>query len=182
MEGSKTFSKDFMARWGIPTAAYKNFNVYEDARQYLDGVEHNVVIKASGLAAGKGVILPSSKEEAQAALKEIMFDKEFGAAGDEVVIEEFLEGEELSFLTFSDGERIKSLPPAQDHKHIKDGDTGPMTGGMGCYAPTPIGTSQLIEEVHRTILEPTVHGMRKERQSPNWYGRAAAKMRQAFGS
>jgi len=167
MEGSKTFSKDFMARWGIPTAAYKNFNVYEDARQYLDGVEHNVVIKASGLAAGKGVILPSSKEEAQAALKEIMFDKEFGAAGDEVVIEEFLEGEELSFLTFSDGERIKSLPPAQDHKHIKDGDTGPMTGGMGCYAPTPIGTSQLIEEVHRTILEPTVHGMRKERQSPN---------------
>jgi phosphoribosylamine--glycine ligase/phosphoribosylformylglycinamidine cyclo-ligase len=176
MEGSKTFSKDFMARWGIPTAAYKNFSVYEDARTYLDGVEHKVVIKASGLAAGKGVILPSSKEEAQAALKEIMLDKGFGAAGDEVVIEEFLEGEELSFLTFSDGERIKSLPPAQDHKQISDGDTGPMTGGMGCYAPAPIGTPQLIEEVHRTILEPTIHGMRKERRCPDWYGRAAAKL------
>lgn len=163
MEGSKTFSKDFMARWDIPTAAYKNFEKYEDAKDYVDSVSHSIVIKASGLAAGKGVVLPPSKAEAQAALKKIMLDKDFGAAGDKVVIEELLEGQELSFLTFSDGERIVSLPPAQDHKQIHDGDSGPNTGGMGCYAPTPVGTPKLIEEVHRKILNPTIHGMRKER-------------------
>ncbi|KAL8667955.1 MAG: hypothetical protein Q9202_000421 [Teloschistes flavicans] len=163
MEGSKTFSKDFMARWDIPTAAYKNFEKYEDAKDYVDSVSHSIVIKASGLAAGKGVVLPPSKAEAQAALKKIMLDKDFGAAGDKVVIEELLEGQELSFLTFSDGERIFSLPPAQDHKQIHDGDSGPNTGGMGCYAPTPVGTPELIEEVHRKILNPTIHGMRKER-------------------
>ncbi|KAI4194217.1 MAG: hypothetical protein LQ350_007901 [Teloschistes chrysophthalmus] len=163
MEGSKTFSKDFMARWEIPTAAYKNFERYEDARAYMDSISHGVVIKADGLAAGKGVILPSSKAEAQAALQRIMLDKDFGAAGDKVVIEELLEGQELSFLTFSDGERVVSLPPAQDHKRIYDGDNGPNTGGMGCYAPAPVGTPELIEEVHRKILNPTIQGMRKER-------------------
>jgi phosphoribosylamine--glycine ligase/phosphoribosylformylglycinamidine cyclo-ligase len=140
MEGSKTFSKDFMKKHNIPTAAYENFSDYEQARHYLDKVNHNVVIKASGLAAGKGVIIPATKEEAQAALKEIMLDKEFGSAGDEVVIEEFLEGDELSILSFSDGHTIRSLPPAQDHKRIFDGDKGPNTGGMGCYAPTRIVT------------------------------------------
>ncbi|KAL8688389.1 MAG: hypothetical protein Q9218_005689 [Villophora microphyllina] len=163
MEGSKTFAKDFMSRWKIPTAAYQNFQKYEDARDYVNRVSHSVVIKANGLAAGKGVVLPSSKDEAQASLTRIMLGKEFGAAGNEVVIEELLEGQELSFLTFSDGERIVSLPPAQDHKRVYDGDTGPNTGGMGCYAPTPIGTPELIEEVHRTILHPTIQGMRKER-------------------
>lgn len=162
MEGSKAFSKDFMARHRIPTAEYQNFDKYEDAKKYLDSVTHNVVLKASGLAAGKGVIIPSSKEEAHDALKSIMLKKEFGAAGDEVVIEEYLEGEELSFLTFSDGYTIKSLPPAQDHKRIFDGDKGPNTGGMGCYAPTKIASKELIEEVHRTILQPTIDGMRKE--------------------
>ena len=163
MEGSKTFSKDFMKKFNIPTAAYENFSRYEDAKKYLESINHNVVIKASGLAAGKGVIIPSTKEEAQAALKEIMLDKEFGAAGDEIVIEEFLEGDELSILSFSDGYTIRSLPPAQDHKRIFDGDKGPNTGGMGCYAPTNIATKELIAEIERTILQPTIDGMRKER-------------------
>lgn len=163
MEGSKTFSKDFMARHNIPTARYRNFSDYAEAREYLDNVSYNVVLKATGLAAGKGVILPSSKKEAYEGLKNIMINKEFGSAGDEVVIEEYLEGEELSFLTFSDGHTIKSLPPAQDHKQIDDGDNGPNTGGMGAYAPTKVATPQLIEEVHRKILQPTIEGMRKER-------------------
>jgi phosphoribosylamine--glycine ligase/phosphoribosylformylglycinamidine cyclo-ligase len=163
MEGSKTFSKDFMKRFNIPTAAYENFSSYEDAKKYLDSISHNVVLKASGLAAGKGVIIPSTKKEAQEALKEIMLDKEFGAAGDEIVIEEFLEGDELSILSFSDGYTIRSLPPAQDHKRILDGDKGPNTGGMGCYAPTNIATKVLIAEIERTILQPTIDGMRKER-------------------
>ena len=163
MEGSKTFAKDFMARHNIPTAKYRNFNDYEKAKLYLDSIAYNVVLKASGLAAGKGVILPSSKDEAQKALREIMMTKEFGSAGDEVVIEEYLEGEELSFLTFSDGHTIKSLPPAQDHKQIYDNDKGPNTGGMGAYAPTRVATPQLIEEIHRTVLQPTIDGMRKER-------------------
>ncbi|KAL3425763.1 bifunctional purine biosynthetic protein [Phlyctema vagabunda] len=163
MEGSKTFSKDFMKKHNIPTAAYENFSSYEDARKYIDSIDHNVVIKASGLAAGKGVIIPTTKQEAHEALKEIMLNKEFGTAGDEVVIEEFLEGDELSILTFSDGYTIRSLPPAQDHKRIFDGDQGPNTGGMGCYAPTNLATKELIEEVERTILQPTVDGMRKDR-------------------
>jgi len=163
MEGSKTFSKDFMARHNIPTARYQNFNNYEEARKYLDSVSYNVVIKATGLAAGKGVIVPSSKDEAHTALNQIIGTKELGPAGDEVVIEEYLEGQELSFLSFSDGYTIKSLPAAQDHKRIFVGDKGPNTGGMGCYAPTKVATPQLVEEVHRTILQPTIDCMRKEK-------------------
>ncbi|KAI1375905.1 phosphoribosylamine--glycine ligase [Hypoxylon crocopeplum] len=162
MEGSKTFSKDFMKKHGIPTAAYENFSDYHKAREYLDRVQHNVVIKASGLAAGKGVIIPTSKEEARKALKDIMQDKEFGSAGDEVVIEEFLTGDELSILTFSDGYTIKSLPPAQDHKRIGEGDTGLNTGGMGCYAPTNIATPDLVAQIDRDIIQPTIDGMRKD--------------------
>ena len=163
MEGSKAFAKDFMARHNIPTARYRNFSDYDEARKYLENVSYNVVLKATGLAAGKGVILPSSKQEAYEGLKAIMINKEFGSSGDEVVIEEYLEGEELSFLTFSDGHTIRSLPPAQDHKRIDDGDKGPNTGGMGAYAPTKVATPKLIEEVHREILQPTIDGMRKER-------------------
>ena len=162
MEGSKTFSKDFMKRHNIPTAAYENFSSFEAASKYLDSVDHNVVIKADGLAAGKGVIIPQTKEEAHAALKEIMLDKEFGAAGDQVVIEEFLEGDECSILSFSDGQTIRSLPAAQDHKRIGDGDTGPNTGGMGTYAPAAVVTEDIMEEMTRTALVPTVDGMRKE--------------------
>lgn len=162
MEGSKTFSKDFMERNNIPTAAYRNFSNFDEARTYLNSVGHDVVIKASGLAAGKGVIIPSTKQEAQTALKEIMLDKEFGAAGDEVVIEEFLQGDELSILSFSDGTAVQSLPPAQDHKRILDRDQGPNTGGMGTYAPTRIAPQSVIDEIHKTILQPTIDGMRKE--------------------
>ena len=162
MEGSKTFSKDFMKRHRIPTAAYENFSSYDAATKYLDSISHDVVIKASGLAAGKGVIIPQTKEEAHAALKDMMLSKEFGAAGDEVVIEEFLTGDELSILTFSDGHSIKSLPPAQDHKRIFDGDRGPNTGGMGTYAPTRIAPPELLAQVDREILQPTVDGMRSE--------------------
>ncbi|EAA57881.1 hypothetical protein AN6541.2 [Aspergillus nidulans FGSC A4] len=162
MEGSKAFSKDFMKRHNIPTAAYENFTEYEKARKYLDSVSHNVVIKADGLAGGKGVIIPTSKEEAHQALREMMLDRQFGDAGNEVVIEEYLEGDELSVLTFSDGYSIKSLPAAQDHKRIFDGDQGPNTGGMGCYAPTPISSKQVLEEIDRTIVQPSIDGMRRE--------------------
>lgn len=162
MEGSKAFSKDFMKRHNIPTAAYGNFTDYKAACQYLDSADHIVVIKASGLAGGKGVIIPQSKEEAHQALKEVMLDRQFGDAGDEVVIEEFLEGDELSVLTFSDGYTIKSLPPAQDHKRIFDNDEGPNTGGMGCYAPTRIAPQHVMEDIDRSIIQPSIDGMRKE--------------------
>ncbi|KAL4877688.1 phosphoribosylglycinamide synthetase [Aspergillus karnatakaensis] len=162
MEGSKAFSKDFMKRQNIPTAAYENFTDYEKARQYLDSVSHNVVIKADGLAGGKGVLIPTTKEEAHQGLREIMLDHQFGDAGNEVVIEEFLEGDELSILTFSDGYSIKSLPAAQDHKRIFDGDQGPNTGGMGCYAPTPISSKEVLEQIDRTIVQPSIDGMRRE--------------------
>ena len=162
MEGSKAHAKDFMQRHGIPTAIFRNFTQYDDAKRYLDTVTHDIVIKADGLAAGKGVIIPKSKEEAHKALREMMVDRQFGAAGDEVVIEEFLEGDELSVLSFSDGYTIKSLPPAQDHKRIFDGDSGPNTGGMGCYAPTKLASMQLMAEIDRTILQPTIDCMRRE--------------------
>ncbi|KAK0612732.1 Bifunctional purine biosynthetic protein ADE1 [Lasiodiplodia hormozganensis] len=162
MEGSKTFSKDFMARHNIPTAAYKNFTSHDEARAYLDSVSHPVVIKASGLAAGKGVIIPTTKEEAHRALRDIMLDREFGSAGDEVVIEEFLEGDELSILTFSDGTSIQSLPPAQDHKRIFDGDKGPNTGGMGTYSPTRIAPKDVVDKINKEVLQPTVDGMKAE--------------------
>lgn len=162
MEGSKTFSKDFMKKHKIPTARYENFDNYDTASAYLDKIDYSVVIKADGLAAGKGVIIPQTKAEAQAALKDIMLDKEFGTAGNSVVIEEFLEGDEISILSFSDGNAILSLPPAQDHKRIGDGDTGPNTGGMGTYAPTPIATKQVLEEIDRTVLKPTIQGMKQD--------------------
>lgn len=119
MEGSKTFSKDFMKRHSIPTAEFGNFSDYEAARRYLDSVSHNVVIKADGLAGGKGVVLPTTKEEAHQALREMMLDHQFGKAGDEVVIEEYLEGDELSILTFSDGYTIHSLPRTGPQAHFR---------------------------------------------------------------
>lgn len=162
MEGSKTFSKDFMKKHDIPTAAYENFSDFDQAVAYIDRISHNVVIKATGLAAGKGVIMPTNKDEAKAALKEIMVDKVFGSAGSEVVIEEFLAGDELSILTFSDGTHTLSLPPAQDHKRIGDGDQGLNTGGMGCYAPTTIATEALIKRIEDEVIEPSIRGMRAD--------------------
>lgn len=163
MEGSKTFSKDFMKRHNIPTAEYRSFSKYEEAVEYVKSVSHNVVVKADGLAAGKGVVVATSKEEALDALEKMMVGKIFQDAGDEVVVEEFLEGDELSILAFSDGYTIVPLVPAQDHKRIFDGDKGPNTGGMGCYAPTKIAPQSVIDEVKKNILQPTIDGMRKER-------------------
>ncbi|QIW98654.1 hypothetical protein AMS68_004172 [Peltaster fructicola] len=162
MEGSKTFSKDFMKRHNIPTARYENFDDYEAAKKYLNNVDYRVVIKADGLAAGKGVIIPETTDEAQSALAEIMLNKEFGDAGNSVVIEEYLEGNEISILSLSDGHSIVSLPPAQDHKRIGEGDTGPNTGGMGTYAPTPLASKAELDEIDRTVLRPTIDGMRAE--------------------
>lgn len=162
MEGSKTFSKDFMKRHNIPTARYENFNDYEAAKKHLDTIDYRVVIKADGLAAGKGVIIPETTDEAQSALAEIMLNKEFGDAGNAVVIEEYLEGNEISILSLSDGHSIISLPPAQDHKRIGDGDTGPNTGGMGSYAPTPLASKAELDEIERFVLRPTIDGMRAE--------------------
>lgn len=164
MEGSKVFSKDFMKRHSIPTAAYETFSDHEEAQAYVHkNKDMRIVIKADGLAAGKGVIMPRNYSEASQALKDIMVDKEFGDAGTQVVIEEFLEGEELSVLSFSDGYTIRSLPAAQDHKRALDGDLGLNTGGMGCYAPTPMATQALMLQLHGETLQPTIDGMRKER-------------------
>lgn len=162
IEASKAFAKAFMARHHIPTARYAAFTDFHQAISHLLAVDYPVVIKASGLAAGKGVILPDCADNAEAALRQIMLEREFGAAGEEVVIEERLEGEEVSVLTFTDGVTVRVMPPAQDHKRLLDGDRGPNTGGMGAYAPAPVASPALIEAVTRTILQPAVDGLRAE--------------------
>ncbi|CAG0936873.1 phosphoribosylamine---glycine ligase [Thermoflexales bacterium] len=162
IEASKAFSKDFMARHHIPTARFATFTEFREALKYLLSIDYPIVIKASGLAAGKGVILPNCADDAEAALRSIMLDKEFGAAGDEVIIEERLSGPEVSLLAFTDGVTLKPLPPAQDHKRIFDNDQGPNTGGMGAYAPAPICPPALVEEFTRSILQPTIDGLRAE--------------------
>lgn len=161
MEGSKAFSKDFMKDYNIPTASYENFTDYEKAKEYVLNATTRLVIKASGIAAGKGVLIPETTEEALAAIKEIMVDRAFGNAGDEVVIEEYLEGDELSILCVSDGYSYVYFPPAQDHKRIGDGDEGLNTGGMGAYAPAPLATKSLLSKIETTILKPSIDGMRK---------------------
>ncbi|KAI0348341.1 aminoimidazole ribonucleotide synthetase [Trametopsis cervina] len=164
MEGSKAFSKDFMDRNSIPTAKFKTFSSseFEQASEYVKTCGFSVVLKASGLAAGKGVLIPESIEDAIAGLKEIMVDNVFGAAGNEVVIEELLTGPEISVLAFSDGYTVVPLPAAQDHKRIGEGDTGPNTGGMGAYAPAPVATPEIMDRIYREVLQPTIAGMRKE--------------------
>ncbi|KAJ1846152.1 hypothetical protein LPJ73_004620, partial [Coemansia sp. RSA 2703] len=162
IEGSKAFSKDFMKKHGIPTAAYGNFRNYEQACAFVREAPFDVVIKASGLAGGKGVLMPTSKEEALQALKEVMVDGAFGTAGDEVVVEELLVGQEISVLAVSDGYTVASFPAAQDHKRAYDGDKGANTGGMGAYAPAPVATAQLMEQIHKTVLQPSIDGMRRD--------------------
>ena len=161
IEASKSFAKAFMQRHNIPTARYASFTNFRAALGYLLSVDAPIVIKASGLAAGKGVILPECADDAEAALRQIMLDHEFGAAGDEVVIEERLEGEEVSLLAFSDGTTVRPMPPAQDHKRLLDGDQGPNTGGMGAYAPVNL-SRDVLDEITRTILQPTIDGLREE--------------------
>jgi len=158
LEGSKGFTKDMCARYNIPTAAYGRFTDSNSAKEYI--AEHGVptVVKADGLAAGKGVIIAQSLEEANSAVDD-MFDGAFGEAGVEVVIEEFMVGEEASFFAFADGTSTLALATAQDHKAVGEGDTGPNTGGMGAYSPAPVMTDQMIDQVMDEIIEPTAAAM-----------------------
>lgn len=162
IEASKSFAKDFMTRHHIPTARYASFSNYADALAHLEKIDYPIVIKASGLAAGKGVILPESLEESKSTLEAIFVQKIFGAAGGEVVIEERLRGAEVSLMAFTDGKTIIPMLPAQDHKRIFDGDGGANTGGMGAYAPAPIFTADLMNEALESVLRPAVNGLRQE--------------------
>ena len=155
LEGSKGFTKDLCARAGIPTAAYVRCTSAEEALAVLEGFSIPVVIKADGLAAGKGVIIAETQAEAEAAIDD-MFDGAFGSAGAEVVIEEFMTGEEASFFALTDGTAIVPFGSAQDHKRVGDGDIGPNTGGMGAYSPAPVLTPELEAQAMREIVEPTV--------------------------
>ncbi|MBZ9674187.1 phosphoribosylamine--glycine ligase [Mesorhizobium sp. ES1-1] len=158
LEGSKGFTKDLCARYGIPTAAYGRFADIASARAYVEQTGAPIVIKADGLAAGKGVTVAMTLDEARAAL-DACFEGSFGAAGTEVVIEEFMTGEEASFFCLCDGTTALPFGTAQDHKRVGDGDTGPNTGGMGAYSPAPVMTQQMIERTMREIVEPTMRGM-----------------------
>ncbi len=162
IEASKVFAKNFMARYRIPTARYATFNQFEKAVHYLQSIDYPIVIKASGLAAGKGVVLPESLDEAKATLESMLVNKIFGDAGDEVVIEERLIGEEVSLMAFTDGETVVPMLAAQDHKRLLDADCGPNTGGMGAYAPAPIFTADLMNEAIEKILKPAINGLRFE--------------------
>ncbi len=162
LEGSKAFAKEFMQRHGIPTAASETFTDYNAATKYVEEHVEPLVVKASGLAAGKGAIVCKTREEALAALERILVVREFGEAGDQVVIEEFLVGEELSIIALADGETYQLLSPSQDHKAAYDNDEGPNTGGMGAYAPAPVATPTLLQKITSTIIEPTLSGMIEE--------------------
>lgn len=162
LEGSKVFTKDFLKKYQIPTARYRAFSEVEAAKRYLDFMEFPCVLKADGLAAGKGVIIAASRPEAEQAIDLIMRDRAFGAAGEQLVIEECLKGEEVSFLAFTDGKTVLPLPSAQDHKAAFDGDQGPNTGGMGAYSPAPVFTPELEQKVMDEIMLPTVRGMASE--------------------
>ena len=158
LEGSKGFTKELCARYGIPTAAYGRFDTLQAARAYVQEKGAPIVVKADGLAAGKGVTVAMTEQEALAAL-DACFDGSFGAAGAEVVVEEFLTGEEASFFCLCDGTTALPFGTAQDHKRVGDGDTGPNTGGMGAYSPAPVMTPEMVERTMREIVEPTMRGM-----------------------
>jgi len=162
IEGSKSFAKDLMKKYGIPTAHYEVFTAAEPARAYIRQEGAPIVVKADGLAAGKGVIVAMTEQEALDAVDAIMEDHSFGDAGARVVIEEFMEGEEASLLAFTDGTTIRPMISAQDHKRAYDGDRGPNTGGMGTYAPAPVMTPEMTERAVEEILKPTIAAMAKE--------------------
>jgi phosphoribosylamine--glycine ligase len=159
IEGSKGFSKDLMARYNIPTAAYRSFTEHTAAVAYIKQQGAPIVVKADGLAAGKGVIVAMDEAQAIAAVDDIMLDKVFGSAGASVVIEEFMEGEEASFFAFTDGKNILPLASSQDHKRVDDNDEGPNTGGMGAYSPAPVVTAELHDEIVAAVVKPTIDGM-----------------------
>ncbi|MDE0174450.1 MAG: phosphoribosylamine--glycine ligase [Defluviicoccus sp.] len=162
LEGSKAFAKDLCARYGIPTAPYGRFTGLEAAEAFIEGRPLPIVVKADGLAAGKGVTIAETRDEARAAAREMLAEERFGAAGREIVIEEFLAGEEASFFALVDGETALPLAAAQDHKRVGDGDTGPNTGGMGAYSPAPVVTEEVAERVMARIVRPTVAAMKAE--------------------
>ena len=162
LEGSKTFSKDFFIKYGIPTAQYASFNDYDSSRSYLDKIDYPTVVKADGLAAGKGVIICNDKEEALKALESIFMDQAFGDAGNKVVIEEFLEGEEASFIAVVSKDKIIPLATSQDHKAVGEGDVGLNTGGMGAYSPAPIVDERLHKKIITEVMEPTMKGLISE--------------------
>ncbi len=162
LEGSKAFTKDFLARHHIPTAAYANFTDIDQALTYIKEKSAPIVIKADGLAAGKGVIVAMTQDEAESAVRDMLAGNAFGEAGHRVVIEEFLEGEEASFIVMVDGEHILPMATSQDHKRVGEGDTGPNTGGMGAYSPAPVVTPELHARIMREVIEPTVRGMAAE--------------------
>ncbi|MCE8013872.1 phosphoribosylamine--glycine ligase [Halomonas daqingensis] len=162
LEGSKSFTKDFLARHAIPTAAYRTFTEVEPALAYLAEQGAPIVIKADGLAAGKGVIVAMTLAEAEAAVRDMLEANAFGDAGARVVIEEFLEGEEASFIVMVDGTTVLPMATSQDHKRALDGDTGPNTGGMGAYSPAPVVTESVHERIMQQVIMPTVHGMAAE--------------------
>ncbi len=162
LEGSKAFSKDLMKKYNIPTAAYENFTSAEDALAYLETAKMPIVLKADGLALGKGVLICNTLEEAKAGVKEIMEDKKFGTAGNTMVVEEFMTGREISVLSFVDGKTIKTMSSAQDHKRAKDGDKGLNTGGMGNFSPSPFYTKEVDEFCKKYIYQPTVDAMAAE--------------------
>lgn len=162
LEGSKAFSKDLMKKYNIPTAAYENFTDMGQALDYLQTAKMPIVVKASGLALGKGVIICQTLEEAEAAVREMMQDGKFGAAGNEIVIEEFMTGREVSVLSFVDGNTVKIMSSAQDHKRAKDGDQGPNTGGMGNFSPSPFYTKEVDAFCQKYIYQPTVDAMKAE--------------------
>ncbi|HBG8549223.1 TPA: phosphoribosylamine--glycine ligase [Clostridioides difficile] len=162
LEGSKAFSKEFMIKHNIPTAKYKEYTNLEDAISEIDSFGYPVVIKADGLAAGKGVVIPENREDAIATLKEMMSDKKFGAAGDKIVIEEFLKGIETSILAFVDNNTIVPMASAKDHKKVNNYEQGPNTGGMGTFSPSEIYTEELANKVKDTVLEKTLEGFKKD--------------------
>ena len=165
LEGSKAFTKDFLARHDIPTAEYRNFTEIEPALAYLREKGAPIVVKADGLAAGKGVIVAQTLQEAEAAVEDMLAGNAFGEAGSRVVIEEFLDGEEASFIVMVDGEHVLPMASSQDHKRAGDGDTGPNTGGMGAYSPAPVVTTGIHLRVMNEVILPTVRGMAAEGNS-----------------
>lgn len=162
LEGSKAFSKDLMKKYNIPTAAYENFDDPQKALEYLKTAKMPIVLKADGLALGKGVLICNTLEEAEAGVKEIMMDKKFGSAGNHMVIEEFMTGREVSVLSFVDGKTIKIMSSAQDHKRAKDGDQGLNTGGMGTFSPSPFYTKEVDEFCKKYVFQATVDAMAAE--------------------
>lgn len=162
LEGSKAFTKDFLARHNIPTAAYANFTDVNEALAYVRSQGAPIVVKADGLAAGKGVIVAMTLEEAEAAIRDMLAGNAFGDAGSRVVVEEFLDGEEASFIVMVDGEHVLPMATSQDHKRVGDGDTGPNTGGMGAYSPAPVVTDSVYQRIMDEVIYPTVRGMAAE--------------------